>query len=160
MLAHPHLFFLAATLGLGVQLLTSAVIQAVGSVTLKVLSQVRNAGLVVAGVVFYDETVTTTQMGGYLVSLAAFGAYNYFKLQGSPKAPSAHKPARSPHPLSRGGEEASEDRESNGSMGMGATDSDEGNSTARDRLLSSSEKGGGGGGGGGGGARMSRIRKS
>ena len=26
-LAHPHLFFLAATLGLGVQLLTSAVIQ-------------------------------------------------------------------------------------------------------------------------------------
>lgn len=41
-LAHPHLFFLAASLGLGVQLLTSAVIQAVGSVTLKVLSQVQN----------------------------------------------------------------------------------------------------------------------
>ena len=61
--ADPLSFFLAASLGLGVQLLTAAVIQGPGAVTLKVLSQARNAGLVLAGVILYDETVTTVQGG-------------------------------------------------------------------------------------------------
>ena len=90
-------------------------------------------------------------MGGYLVSLAAFGAYNYFKLQPGPKAPPPNKPARSPHPLHQGvgGEEAaSDDRE---------FDRDVGSATARDRLLSSSEKGGDIGSRP---AHTSRIRKS
>lgn len=44
--------------------------------TLKVLSQVRNAGLVLAGIVLYNEEVNTVQAGGYVVSLLAFGAYS------------------------------------------------------------------------------------
>uniref|UniRef100_A0A6U0Y8D2 Sugar phosphate transporter domain-containing protein n=1 Tax=Rhizochromulina marina TaxID=1034831 RepID=A0A6U0Y8D2_9STRA len=76
----PHLFLAAASLGLGVQLLTAAVIQATSSVTLKVLSQVRNAGLVMTGVVLYHEPVTFQQGVGYTASLIAFGFYNYFKL--------------------------------------------------------------------------------
>ena len=66
----------AASLGLGVQLLTAAVVQGPGAVTLKVLSQARNAGLVLVGVVFYGESVSPTQGAGYATSLAAFAAYN------------------------------------------------------------------------------------
>ena len=69
----------AASLGLGVQLLTAAVIQGPGAVTLKVLSQVRNAGLVLVGVVLYGEHVSLPQLLGYVVSLAAFASYNYFE---------------------------------------------------------------------------------
>ena len=77
---NPLVFFLAASLGLGVQLLTAAVIQGPGAVTLKVLSQARNAGLVLFGVAFYNETVTGLQSFGYVISLLAFGAYNALKM--------------------------------------------------------------------------------
>ena len=75
------LFLMASTLGLLVQLLTPAVIASVGSVTLKALSQVRNAGVVLAGVVIYNEHISQQQQLGYAASLVAFGFYTHLKNQ-------------------------------------------------------------------------------
>lgn len=61
-------------------------LQGPGAVTLKVLSQVRNAGLVLAGIVLYSEKVNTVQAGGYLVSLIAFGAYSALESSNSKSA--------------------------------------------------------------------------
>jgi hypothetical protein len=49
-------------------------------VTLKVLGTARNAGLVLVASWLYSEHITTIEMVGYAVSLAAFGLYNYFKM--------------------------------------------------------------------------------
>ena len=76
---YPGQFAAASSLGLCVQLLTPAVIKEVGSVTLKALSQVRNAGVVMAGVIMYHETINSQQQMGYLGSLVAFGFYTYYK---------------------------------------------------------------------------------
>lgn len=82
-LQHPWMFLGAAFLGLGVQFLTFLVIQATGSVTLKVLGTARNAFLVVVSVYFMDELVMPLQFFGYFVSLSFFALYNYFKMSGS-----------------------------------------------------------------------------
>ena len=93
----PLLFFGAATLGLGVQLLTPAVIKATSSTTLKVISlgafsQARNAGVVVFGVVVYGELIGGVQLIGYLISpraLGAFSVYSYLKQQSTSPARAA-----------------------------------------------------------------------
>jgi multidrug transporter EmrE-like cation transporter len=82
-LSHPVIFMMAASLGIGVQLLTAAVIQGPGAVTLKVLSQIRNAALVLVGVVLFEEHVSGIQALGYLVSLIAFGFYSYLNVASS-----------------------------------------------------------------------------
>jgi hypothetical protein len=68
---------------LGLAWLASWRPQGPGAVTLKVLSQVRNAGLVLAGVALYGERVNAGQGGGYVVSLAAFAAYSALESHGS-----------------------------------------------------------------------------
>jgi len=68
-------FLLAATLGLGVQLLTSNVIQMTSSTTLKVISQLRNALVVLAGPMLFHEGISFIQVVGYLISVA--GVYGY-----------------------------------------------------------------------------------
>jgi hypothetical protein len=60
---------------------TFLVIQLTSSVTLKVLGTARNAGLVVFSFLFLGEVVTWLQGVGYMLSLVAFGFYNYFKMQ-------------------------------------------------------------------------------
>ena len=114
----PLLFFGAATLGLGVQLLTPAVIKATSSTTLKVISQARNAGVVVFGVVMYGELIGGVQLIGYVISLGAFSVYSYLKQQAAAAAHSAAqaaadagltKPGSSPKigPTTPGGEKPS-----------------------------------------------------
>lgn len=76
----------------GVQFVTFLVIQLTSSVTLKVLGTARNAGLVVFSFLFLREVVTWLQGVGYVLSLVAFGFYNYFKMQ-TPAATSNIAPA-------------------------------------------------------------------
>ena len=79
-LSHPLLFVASATLGLAVNLCTFLVIKATGSVTLKVLGVARNAGLVLWSAYVLGEAVSPLEAVGYSISLAAFAAFNYFKV--------------------------------------------------------------------------------
>ena len=76
----PALFFSSAALGFAVNIATFLVIKSTNSVTLKVLGTARNAGLVLVSSWLYSESITTLEAVGYLISLSAFGAYNYFKI--------------------------------------------------------------------------------
>lgn len=58
------------------------VIKSAGSVMLKVLGTARNAGLVVFGAVVIGETISGLELVGYCFSLAAFAAYNYYRMKG------------------------------------------------------------------------------
>mmetsp|Transcript_51769 Transcript_51769/g.110745 ORF Transcript_51769/g.110745 Transcript_51769/m.110745 type:complete len:323 (-) Transcript_51769:106-1074(-) len=78
-LGQPLLFGLAASMGLIVQIVTPAVIQACGSVMLKALTQVRNAAVVIFSILVYHEKVVAMQGVGYFFSLMFFFAYSYFK---------------------------------------------------------------------------------
>ena len=42
----------------------------------------RNAGVVLAGVVIYHESINSQQQTGYMLSLVAFGFYTYYKTNG------------------------------------------------------------------------------
>ena len=75
----PLLFFLAAALGLFVQIMTSLVIKHTSSVTLKVLAQLRNALLIFWGVAFYSEIITRQEMVGYSIALVGFCLYSKYK---------------------------------------------------------------------------------
>mmetsp|Transcript_19189 Transcript_19189/g.39124 ORF Transcript_19189/g.39124 Transcript_19189/m.39124 type:complete len:226 (+) Transcript_19189:287-964(+) len=79
--AHPLHFTLAASLGVCVNMAAFLVIKNAGSVMLKVLGTARNAGLVVFGAMVLGEAVTLVELLGYALSLAAFGAYNYFRMK-------------------------------------------------------------------------------
>jgi len=79
--AHPWHFALAASLGFCVNMAAFLVIKSTGSVMLKVLGTARNAGLVVFGALVLGEAVTATELCGYAMSLAAFGAYNYYRMK-------------------------------------------------------------------------------
>eukprot|EP00514_Thraustochytrium_sp_LLF1b_P001835 CAMPEP_0184523468 /NCGR_PEP_ID=MMETSP0198_2-20121128/8903_1 /TAXON_ID=1112570 /ORGANISM="Thraustochytrium sp., Strain LLF1b" /LENGTH=289 /DNA_ID=CAMNT_0026914507 /DNA_START=223 /DNA_END=1092 /DNA_ORIENTATION=- len=73
---NPCTFFLAATLGFGVQMVTTSVVKLTSSVTSKVLSQFRNAVVVLFGVAIYGEVVSSIQLQGYLVSFLAILQYS------------------------------------------------------------------------------------
>eukprot|EP00286_Rhodomonas_abbreviata_P000014 CAMPEP_0181288346 /NCGR_PEP_ID=MMETSP1101-20121128/283_1 /TAXON_ID=46948 /ORGANISM="Rhodomonas abbreviata, Strain Caron Lab Isolate" /LENGTH=316 /DNA_ID=CAMNT_0023392461 /DNA_START=136 /DNA_END=1083 /DNA_ORIENTATION=+ len=81
--ANPLTFFLAASLGLMVQLLTTSVIKATSAVALKVLSQIRNTIPVVYGVVVYGEVITAFSATGYCISVVAFAGYTRIKMGAS-----------------------------------------------------------------------------
>lgn len=87
-------FFLSSTLGLFVNLSSFLVVQTTSSVTLKILGTVRNAGLVVFQVLFAQEIITANQFGAYMVTLVAFGFYNYFNMQKGKQQGSASKAAK------------------------------------------------------------------
>lgn len=88
-LEHPHLFVLAACLGVGVNYLSYFVIQTTGSLTLKILGTVRNIGLVAYGCLFMGEAVSARSALGYSISLAGFIAYNHFRGKKPPPPPPA-----------------------------------------------------------------------
>ena len=81
-LANPYRFSLAASLGFCVNMAAFLVIKSTGSVTLKVLGTARNASLVVFGAVVIGETISQLELFGYCCSLAAFAAYNYYRMKG------------------------------------------------------------------------------
>lgn len=73
---NPVIFLSASFMGLGVNYLSYLVIQYTSSLTMKVLSTIRNIGIIFIGVALYGEVVTTNQALGYTVALAGFIAYN------------------------------------------------------------------------------------
>jgi len=75
----PVQFFMAAIMGFAVNSLAYIVIQTASSLTLKVLGTVKNAMVVVIGVVALHEKVTFIQGVGYALSLAAFFWYQQIK---------------------------------------------------------------------------------
>ena len=78
--AHPLLFTASALLGVVASMLTFLVIKLTNSVTLKVINTARNAAFVLVTVTVLGEEASGLQICGYCVSLAAFSAYTYFKL--------------------------------------------------------------------------------
>ena len=62
MYSNPILFLSASFMGLGVNYLSYLVIQATSSLTMKVLSTIRNIGIIFIGVFVYGEVVTVNQV--------------------------------------------------------------------------------------------------
>jgi drug/metabolite transporter (DMT)-like permease len=62
--------------GVGMNFVSNMVIQFTSSLTMKILTTMRNILLVFVGVSFYREVVTDIQMIGYLISLTGFVGYN------------------------------------------------------------------------------------
>ena len=78
--AHPLLFASSAALGVVASMLTFLVIKLTNSVTLKVINTARNAAFVLFTVTLLGEEASRLQVFGYCISLFAFSAYTYFKL--------------------------------------------------------------------------------
>ena len=76
---HPLEFLASASLGVVASMMTFVVIKLTNSVTLKVLNTARNAAFVLFSVTFLQEPTTALQLSGYVVSLASFGAYTFYK---------------------------------------------------------------------------------
>ena len=62
-------FACASSLGFFVNLASLGVIQSVGSLTLKIISQLKNIVVIVAAVVLYDDNVTVLEVAGENVHL-------------------------------------------------------------------------------------------
>ncbi len=78
--ANARLFALNMALGFVVNVAGFLVIKRTNVVTLKLLAIARNALVVVAGVLVFDETVGELQLLGYAISLTFFLVYNYFQI--------------------------------------------------------------------------------
>ena len=74
-------FAAAACMGFGVNLLAYIVIQSASSLTLKVIGTIKNAIVVILGVVLLHDAITITQWIGYGGSIAAFYWYQQIKTQ-------------------------------------------------------------------------------
>jgi drug/metabolite transporter (DMT)-like permease len=72
-------FFFASFMGIGVNYLSYLVIQYTSSLTMKILSAVRNILLVFVGILFYNEVVSVNQGIGYFIALVGFALYNIAK---------------------------------------------------------------------------------
>ena len=79
--AHPLVFATAGTLGFGVNYTSLGVIKHVGSLTLKVLAQMKSILIIGAGIVVYSDVVSIQTAVGYLVSIVGFAFYNYAKMK-------------------------------------------------------------------------------
>ena len=72
---NPAPFVLASCLGFFVNLASLAVIQHAGSMTLKIVSQLKNVVVICAAVVVYDDAVSLLELAGYAVAICGFGMY-------------------------------------------------------------------------------------
>lgn len=66
---------LSGTMGVCVNIVSYYLIQLTSSLTLKVITTIRNVGVVFIGIIFFNETVTNTQFVGYTVALLGFLSY-------------------------------------------------------------------------------------
>jgi hypothetical protein len=83
--AHPHFFFLAACMGLVVNVVGVIIMKLSSATTMKVLAAVRGPIVVMCGIVLFAEMVSPIEFMGYSVALVGFVWYNYAKaVQSSP----------------------------------------------------------------------------
>merc|ERR1719310_2302963 len=73
---HPKYFVASCALGLAVNFVGMAVVQATSSLTVKVLNTIRGIGVVFVGILFYGEYCTPLELCGYAVAVAGFSLYN------------------------------------------------------------------------------------
>ena len=78
---HPLMFFAAGTLGFGVNYCSLGVIKHAGSLTLKVLAQMKSIIIILFGIAIYHDIVTVQTACGYATAIIGFGFYNYAKIK-------------------------------------------------------------------------------
>jgi hypothetical protein len=78
---HPWHFAASSFLGLLVNFVGMAVVQATSSLTTKVLNTVRGVGVVMVGVLFYGEYCSPLELCGYSCALAGFSLYNVAQIK-------------------------------------------------------------------------------
>jgi len=81
----PHMYIIAASLGVAVNYLSVGVIKNASSLWLKVLGQVKNAALVYGSTLVFGNIVTFQQYLGYGFSLVGFGLYSHVKAVKQPE---------------------------------------------------------------------------
>lgn len=81
MVDKPYLFVAAGLLGFVVNFCSLGVIKYIGSLTLKVLAQIRSVLIIIFGVIVYHDEVTTLQIFGYAVAMVGFIGYNIAKVR-------------------------------------------------------------------------------
>lgn len=82
--AAPLLYCCAAALGFLVNVTAYWTIQLTGGLTIKVLGTVKNAIVVLLGMIFLAEPVTALQLVGYGTSIGGFALYNWHKMHTAP----------------------------------------------------------------------------
>lgn len=70
-------FVASSLLGLSVNFVGMAVVQATSSLTMKVLNTLRGIGVVFVGILFYGEHCTSLELCGYGVAIAGVCLYNF-----------------------------------------------------------------------------------
>ncbi len=76
---HPTMTFASAFSGLFVNVTSYLLVRRTSSTTLKLLTMVRNGGLVLASAIFFAEVITPLEWVGYGGLLVFFGMYTYIK---------------------------------------------------------------------------------
>jgi hypothetical protein len=80
MVDNPGYFVGSCALGLVVNFVGLAVVQATSSLTVKVLNTIRGICVIMVGFLFYGEHCTNMELAGYSVALLGFALYNYAQL--------------------------------------------------------------------------------
>ena len=104
MKSHPLVFIACGTLGFAVNYCSLGVIKNAGSLTLKVLAQMKSILIIFAGIAIYSDVVSLQTAMGYATSIVGFGFYNYAKIKA--KEEDDKLAAAEEAPVEKGGEEA------------------------------------------------------
>merc|ERR1719201_1370854 len=90
---HPLLFIGAGFSGFFVNITSFLLVKRTSSMTFKLLTMMRNGGLVLASGLFFGETITRLEALGYGGLMLCFGLYTYVKASESAAAAAASKGA-------------------------------------------------------------------
>mmetsp|Transcript_34511 Transcript_34511/g.87567 ORF Transcript_34511/g.87567 Transcript_34511/m.87567 type:complete len:175 (+) Transcript_34511:17-541(+) len=90
---HPLLFIGAGCSGFFVNITSFLLVKRTSSMTFKLLTMMRNGGLVLASGLFFGETITRLEALGYGGLMLCFGLYTYVKASESAAAAAASKGA-------------------------------------------------------------------
>lgn len=74
------MFLAAGTLGFGVNYCSLGVIKHAGSLTLKVLAQMKSIIIIFFGMAIYGDVVSTQTALGYATAIVGFAFYNWAKI--------------------------------------------------------------------------------
>jgi len=127
---NPAPFLAASCLGFFVNLASLAVIQHAGSMTLKIVSQLKNVVVICAAVVVYDDVVSALELAGYAVAICGFAMYQDAKTRAA-EFSAAETEARGGEFRSVAGDDATEPKNASGD---GATRTRDGAARYRPRV--------------------------